>query len=295
MLETPNLGIMLNIGSYFMRRTLKAGFSLFRVRVAEGLQYRFAAFSGATVSSFWALIEVVIITVFFTYGTNTGESFNGMSLRQGIAYIWMTQSLFGLLMWGFDEDIMNKITSGDVGIELCRPLDLYWHWFARSAAGAVSSSVLRGGFVFICGVTISLLGFTNIGAAPPVSLINFILFAVSLFSAVLFATAFRMFLTAIRLSIVWGEGPINIIMVFGGILSGAYLPLQLWPDFMQTFLRFQPFAAGLDTPVRFYAGTIGITDGLVSMGVQVFWIFIFVMWGKVILRNQVKNIIVQGG
>ena len=60
-----------------MRRTLKAGLSLFRIRAIEGLQYRLAALSGATVSTFWALIEVVILIVFFKYGNNTAGSING--------------------------------------------------------------------------------------------------------------------------------------------------------------------------------------------------------------------------
>jgi ABC-2 type transport system permease protein len=35
-------------------RTLKAGASLFRLRVTEGLQYRLAALSGSTLAVFWA-------------------------------------------------------------------------------------------------------------------------------------------------------------------------------------------------------------------------------------------------
>ena len=42
-----------------MKNTFKVGLSLFRIRAAEGLQYRLAALSGATVSTFWALIESV--------------------------------------------------------------------------------------------------------------------------------------------------------------------------------------------------------------------------------------------
>ena len=287
-----------------MKKTFKAGLSLFRIRVAEGLQYRLAALSGATVSSFWALIEIVILTVFFTYSNNTSESINGMTLVQGIAYIWLTQSLYGLLAMGIDEDIRTKITGGDVSVELCRPLDLYWHWFARSAAGAVSATILRGGFVFLCGIIISLIGFTNIGAAPPVSFLNFVLFLLSVFASCHVAgfpsdneqrSFFRMFLLAIRLGVAWGDGPLNLIMVFGGILSGAYLPLQLWPDFMQTFLRFQPFAASLDTPVRLYVGSVSITDGFVSIAVQAIWFALFIVCGKIVMKRKIKNVVVQGG
>ena len=277
------------------RRTLKAGLSLFKIRIAEGLQYRLAALSGATVSIFWALIEIVVLTVFFTYGNNTSENINGMTLAQGIAYIWMTQSLYGLLSMGIDEDIRAKITGGNVSVELCRPLDLYWHWFARSSAGAVSATVLRGGFVYICGAVISLLGFVHIGAAPPASFLNFALFLLSVFEALVFATAFRMFLLAIRLGVEWGDGPLNLVMVFAGILSGAYLPLQLWPDFMQAFLRLQPFAASLDTPVKLYIGSVGLADGLVSVAFQAVWIVAFVISGRLIMKQKIKNIVVQGG
>jgi ABC-2 type transport system permease protein len=278
-----------------MRRTLKAGFSLFRIRTAEGLEYRLAALSGATVSAFWAFIEIVVIMVFFTYGSQTSYSINNMTLQQGIAYIWMTQSLFGLLAMGIDDDIMTKIVNGDVSVELCRPLDLYWHWYARSAAGAVSATLLRGGFVFLCGVIVSLIGFPNIGVAPPVSLLNFTLFLLSAFGAVLLTVAFRMLLSAIRLSVAWGDGPMNLLMVSGGVLSGAYLPLQLWPDFMQTFLRFQPFASTLDTPVRLYVGSISIADGLISIAIQLVWIIIIITTGKLIMNGRLKSIVVQGG
>ena len=138
-----------------MTRTLKAGLSLFRIRAAEGLQYRFAAFSGATVSTFWAFIEITVITVFFMYGNKTDDVINGMTLLQSISYIWIAQSTFGLIGMGIDGDIRTKITNGDISVELCRPLSLYWHWFARTSAGTASNVLLRGGMVFICGVLIS--------------------------------------------------------------------------------------------------------------------------------------------
>lgn len=278
-----------------MRKTLKAGFSLFRIRVSEGFQYRIAALSNATIGAFWALIEIIVITVFFTYGTNANTNINGMNLRQSITYIWIAQSILGLSGMGIDGDIRTKIISGDIGVELCRPLDLYWHWFARSAAAGVSSVLMRGGLVFVCGIILSLIGFKDIGASFPASPLNFLLFLISIFGALLFGTAFKMFLTSIRMGVAWGDGPLNIIDMSCGILSGSYLPLQLWPDFMQNFLKFQPFAASLDTPIRLYIGSAGIKNGLVSIVFQAVWIVIFIIAGRIIMRNKIKNLIVQGG
>ena len=278
-----------------MRRTIKAGLSLFRIRAAEGLQYRLAALSGATVSSFWALIEVVVLTVFFTYGNNTGDSINGMTLSQGVSYIWLGQLMVMMQIPGIDSELMGKITSGDVGVELCRPLDLYWHWFARSAAGKVNAFILRGGLVIVCGISLTLTGFHTIGLGLPYKMLNFILFLVSLFHAFLFSTAYSMFITAIRMGISWGDGPMNLISVSGMVLSGGYLPLQLWPDFMQSFLRIQPFASYLDTPARLYVGSIDIEKGLLAMMFQVLWIIAFIVFGRIIMARKIKTVVVQGG
>ena len=278
-----------------MRRTLRAGLSLFRIRAAEGLQYRMAALSGAAVSAFWALIEVVILTVFYGYGHNTGDSINGMTLKQGVSYIWLGQFFVMLQIPAIDNDLIRKIINGDIGIELCRPLDFYWHWFARSAAGKVNSFILRGGLVIVCGIVFSLLGFGNIGLSGPYSAMNFILFLVSLTGAFFFSTAYGMFITSIRMGVSWGDGPINMITVSGMILAGGYLPLQLWPDFMQNFLRFQPFASYLDTPARLYVGSINTGDGLVSMLFQIIWITVFIVSGRIIMKMKLRAVVVQGG
>ena len=278
-----------------MRRTIKASLSLFKIRATEGLQYRFAAFSGATVSTFWALIEVVILIVFFEHGNSVEGSVNGLSLTQGVSYIWLGQLLVMLQIPCIDGDLMGKITSGDIGIELCRPLDLYWHWYARSAAGKVNAFILRGGMVIICGTVISLLGFSKIGLGPPYSSLNFMLFIISVFSTFLFSTAYGMFVTSIRIGISWGDGPINLIAVTGMVLSGSYFPLQLWPDFMQKFLKFQPFASYLDTPARLYVGSVTFRDGLISLLLQFVWIVVFIFFGKMIMRHKLKSVVVQGG
>lgn len=278
-----------------MTKTLKVSLSLFRIKAAEELQYRLAAFSGATVSTFWALIEVVVLTIFFTYGNNTGESINGLTLSQGVSYIWLGQLMVMLQMPGIDGDLMTKITNGNIGIDLCRPLDLYWHWYSGTAAGKVNAFVLRGGLVVVCGLVLTALGFGNVGLSLPSSLPHFILFLISLFSAFLFSIAYSMFLTSIRIGISWGDGPINVINVLGSVLSGGYLPLQLWPDFMQNFLRLQPFASYLDTPARLYIGSVTLEQGLVSMLIQLVWIAVFIVSGRIIMNRKLKSVVIQGG
>ena len=277
-----------------MGRTLKACLALFKIRAAEGLQYRLAGISSATIGIFWALIEIVVLTVFFRYGSNTADSVNGISLAQSVSYIWLAQVMVALNM-GIDGDLLKKITSGDIGVELCRPLDLYWHWFARFAAGKTTHLVIRGGLEILCGAALTVFGARSLGLGLPYSGVHFLLFLVSFFCAYLFNTAFGMLMTAVRTGITWGDGPLNLIMVTGQILSGVYLPLQLWPDFMQVFLRLQPFAGSLDTSARLYVGSVSLETGLLLIMIQIIWSAAFIFLGKMIMKNKLKTIVVQGG
>jgi ABC-2 type transport system permease protein len=273
----------------------RAGASLFRIRLAEGLQYRMAALSGAMIACFWALIEVTVATVFFKYGDNAAASVNGLSLPQAVSYMWLAQFTVGLHIPAIDGDLMTKIVNGDIGVELCRPLDLYWHWYARTAAGKVSKLLLQGGFVIIGGAALSVAGLTDYGLGLPASPLNLILFLISMFNALIASTACGMLFTAVRIGVTWGDGPLNMIILSTNILAGAYVPLQLWPDFMQTFLQLQPFAWLNDAPSRLYVGSVDIRGGLVSLAVQLIWLVVFIAAGRSIVKRKLKSVVIQGG
>lgn len=272
------------------RQTLRACRSLFRIRFAEGLQYRTAAISGVFISVFWALIECVVYTIFFKYSQNTWNS-NGMSLPQTISYIWLLQGLWGMLTMNIDDDILNKIKTGDIGVELCRPLDLYAHWLAKSSAGKLGIAWMRGLLTLVVGLLIP----GGYGLGAPASAAGFGLFLLTAVLAFALCSAFGMFVTAIRVNITWGDGPTYMLMLLSGVLSGGYLPLRLWPQPLQPLLRLQPFAGFADTPAQLYVGTMSPGDALGAMAVQLVWTAVFVAAGRAILRHRLKTVIIQGG
>lgn len=272
--------------------TVKACLSIFRIKTAEGLQYRIAGLAGASTSIFWVLIEITVYTIFYTYADHKEAGvMAGLSLKQLVAYAWLTQLLFMMQPMGIDGEILNKITSGDVGIEMCRPIDLYFHWFAKTAASKLTPMFWRGSATILFGIFMPL----GYRLSPPASLSGFICMLASSASALLLCTAYAMLVCAIRLNITWGEGPTYIIMLIGGVLSGGYLPLQLWPKPMQGFLLVQPFAGYLDIPLRLYIGTLAPGDAIWAIGLQLLWVTVFVAIGKLLMSRRLKSIIVQGG
>jgi len=272
-----------------MSRTLRACVSLFKMRVAENLQYRAAAVANASISIFWGVLQIVMFTVFFTLGDAADTH---MTLPQAITYAWLVQIMMGFIgRLDVDGDIREKIRSGNVALELCRPLDLYAHWYAKTVANRVGGSAWRAVLTLIAAVIIP----AAYRLSPPSSGVGFVLFVLSLCSGILLCAAFAMFISAVRVGLTWGEGPTYMFSLLGSILSGAYLPLQLWPDFMQRVLLVQPFAGLMDIPFRLYLGLIPAQEGFWAIGLQMFWIVVFVTAGRALLNRRVSQLIVQGG
>lgn len=275
-----------------LKSNAKACLSIFRIKTAEGLQYRISGFAGATTSIFYSLIEITIFIVFYHYA-NEGKAgiLAGLTLKQVVTYTWLAQVMFLMQPTSIDSDILNKITNGDVGVELCRPIDLYFHWFAKIAAARLIPISWRGSIVLFAGFLMPI----SYRLSPPASLLSLICMLLSFLSAFLLCTAFGALVCAVRLNISWGNGPTYIIMLIGSVLSGCYLPLQLWPNFLQPFLLLQPFAGYLDIPIRLYLGTLPPSKALSAVCLQLFWIGFFIMIGKFIMNLRLKKIVVQGG
>lgn len=276
------------------RRMLRAMGSIFRIQLAEGLQYRLAALSGAAISVFWCLIEITVLSVFFLHGDRAGAAGigNGMTLRQAVSYQWLSQFLCVMGMVGLGGDILGKIDSGDVGIELCRPLSLYSHWFAKNTASRVAPLFLRGTLILLTGLALAPF---SIGLLPPAGLGGFVCALASACLAVLLCSAYSMLVCVVRLNVNQGNGPMHMLLLLSQVLSGAFLPLQLWPDALQPFLLVQPFAGTLDLPVRLYHGLLQPADALWVMALQAGWTLLFIALGRWSMGRRLRRIVVQGG
>lgn len=272
-------------------QTLRACRMLFRLRLLQGLQYRLAALSGASIGLFWAILEILVYTVFFTCGDPRVAQESGLSLPQAISYAWLTQMFVPLMPMAIDGDLREKIVSGDVGLELCRPLDLYAHWYARSAAARLGDTCLRGALVLLC----ALLAPVPYRLGAPASAAGLLLSLASLLCALLLCTAYAMLVTAVRVGLSWGDGPTYMLLLLGNVLSGSYLALQLWPAAWQDFLFLQPFAGYMDLPLRLYVGALPPAQAWRALGLQLFWVAAFVLLGRRVLAGRLRGIVIQGG
>lgn len=273
-------------------RPLRAALSVFRIQLLAGMQYRISELSGSVVSIVYVLIEIAVYTVFYLHGDNSAQAGGlALTLPQMVSYMWIGQFVFTMQMNSVNGGIMEQIRTGDIGLELCRPFPLYSHWFAKQMGTSLTPLVLRGLPVLLAGVLMPAA--FRLGA--PDSVPALLCALTSLLCSLILCTSFVTLALALRVNVAWGDGPMNMLFLLTSILSGAFLPLQLWPDALQKFLLYQPFAGYLDIPIRLYLGTLPAAEAPFFWLLQLAWSSVFIAMGCLIMRRRLRTIVVQGG
>jgi ABC-2 type transport system permease protein len=258
--------------------------ALFEAKLRALLQYRVAAIAGMGTQLFWGLIRLMIFTAFYRSAPHAQP----LVLADTVTYLWLTQALLLLLPWRPDPDVAEMVRSGNIAYELVRPVDLYGMWYARSIAMRVAPTLLRCPPV----VALAMLLF---GMRPPASFEATALFACGLAFAVLLGAAITSLLTISLLWTLSARGTIAVVMAAVNLLSGALVPLPLFPDWAQRALAWQPFRGLMDTPFRLYMGHLSGWPAFLALVHQLGWTLVLVATGRALLRVGQRRVVVQGG
>lgn len=276
-----------------VRSRIRSYGSILKTQLAAGLQFRVAVWAKLTNFLFWGVVHVIMIRIFYQFGANSAAGINaGMTITQAVSYVWLTQ-VTGLLLpiMSTDQEVWAKIRNGDIGLELCRPLDLYAHWFTRAIATRLIPFLLQ----LIPLTAIAMILPEPYRLQPPASVAGLLACVLALGAGLLLSCSCLGITYAVLMKVHWGEGPASIILVFMDILSGSYLPLQLWPDWAQQLLIRQPFAGLMDIPLRFYVGTMAPEMVWKLVALQLSWTVILTATGWFWIRKNLSRLVIQGG
>lgn len=80
-----------------------------------------------------------------------------------------------------------------------------------------------------------------------------------------------------------------------GFLSGTMIPLAFLPDFLEKLFLLLPFASLNYTPVMIYMGMYSGPELLFYIDLQVFWVFAFWGFSKLLWKAAARHLCVQGG
>lgn len=253
-----------------------------------GLQYRVAAFAGIITQFAWGFMEIMVFSAFY----RADAAAFPMSLSATASYIWMQQAFLAFFAtWMMEAEIFDSIVNGNIAYELCRPVDIYNMWFARSLANRTSRAVLRCFPILLVAVFLP----APYGLSAPVDGLHFLLFVITLILGLAVVISFCMLIYVLTFFTISPQGLRMLLASTMEFFTGAVIPLPFFPEKIQHILELLPFAAMQNVPLRIYSGSMTGMEMKKAILLQVFWLAAVTVTGKLLCRVALKKVVVQGG
>ncbi len=264
-------------------RSWRPYLTVFRLRALMETQYRAAALGGLVTQVFFGLVYIFLYTTL--YAGNSPEM-----LRDTITYVWL-QQMFFRMMFSTDGELQNLILSGGVAYMLVRPVDQHRFWVCRDVGGRLVGALMR----LVPMLLIQFILPAELRIALPDGWLSLMQFTLSLLIGCVCLCELMSIIDAVVMKTLDKRGISAILNLTMMTFSGNVIPLTLFPDGLQTLIRYQPFAQALDAPIRMYQQCASLTEWALNIAVQVGWILILRAIGRKMWQTRLNNMIVQGG
>ena len=252
---------------------------------------RYAAYPGATAAGlftnvfFGFLIAYVLLAVF-----RLRADVGGYDARETVTYVWLAQGLlsvvasFGPTWW----ELALRVRSGDVAVDLRRPVDLQAFLLAHDFGRAAYQTLFRAVPPFVLGAIV-------FDVVLPSALVTLLAFCASVVLAVVVSFAVRFLVNLMSFWLLDYRGAVLIALVVSHLLSGLIVPLAFFPEPLDTVVRLLPFASMLQIPIDvFLRESIG-EHVLAALVLQATWAVVLLGAGRALLLAGTQKLVVQGG
>ena len=258
--------------------------SVFRLRRKMELQYRGAMVGGIVCQIFFGLILSALYRALY-FGKPQVRP-----LAHVITYVWLQQAFFRMLL-ASDPDLMDKIRTGGIAYDLCRPMDLYGFYYARIMAQKLMGSLLRAAPMLLFAALLP----DGWGIGLPASLPALLAALAGLALGLCCMCAMENITMAFTMRTLDPRGIQAMLSLLSMILSGNVLPLPLYPDSWQRAITLLPHAQMLDAPIRLYTGEYALSEAPGVLLLQAGWTAALIGIGCLLWRRNQRRLVLQGG
>ncbi|MEW1610484.1 MULTISPECIES: ABC-2 family transporter protein [unclassified Streptomyces] len=260
--------------------------------VAVGGFRRYATYRTATAAGVFTNTVFGFILA-YTYIALWDErpQLGGYDMSQALTYVWIGQALLAacaMMGGGFEDELMERIRTGDIAVDLYRPADLQLWWLAGDVGRAAFQLLGRGVVPMLVGALVFDLALPGSPWIWPAFLLSVLLGIV-----VSFAVRFLVALSAFWL--LDGAGAIQMAWLLGLFFSGMLLPLPLFPGLLGEVARMLPWSSLLQIPADVFLGK-HTGWGLVEVyAFQGGWAVALLLAGRLLQTVATRRVVVQGG
>ncbi len=219
---------------------------------------------------------------------SSGGSVRGLTADELVTFAFVSQGFIMIVGAFGDSELAERIRSGDVVVDLYRPVDVQLWWLATWLGKSAFQVAARG-------VPPIVLGALAFDLVWPDSPLQWLAFAVSVVLASIVGFAVRFCSALVTFWLLDSRGIEQMVTLLVTFFAGLLLPINLFPGWLETLSRALPFAAMVQSPAEIY---LGLHDGwgIVSLlAVQALWAAGLLAVGRWMMATATRRLVVQGG
>lgn len=245
--------------------------------------YPLGATAEAVTNTVFGFVRASILLALWTARPSLG----GYAAADAVTFCFLTQALIGPVQIFGHLELTARIRTGDVAIDLHRPVDLQGWWVADDLGRASATLVLRGVLPMVAGA----LAFPLVLPGPG----RWAAFGLAVLLAVLVSIGIRYL---VALSVFWlhdERGMQAIALVMSLFFSGMLLPLVAFPGWLGDVAQKLPWAALVQVPADIYLGKRTGLDLLGAFGLQAAWAIALLGAGRLMTTAARRKLVIHGG
>jgi ABC-2 type transport system permease protein len=212
----------------------------------------------------------------------------GYDASQVVTFSFLTQGLI-MATGGFDlGELPERIRTGDVAVDLHRPVDLQAWWLARDLGRAAFHLLTRG----VGPVLIGLAVFHRLRWPTPTAaalLVPCLVLAVVVSFGIRYLWCLACFWLLDTRGVLTAS---NLVAMF---LNGLLLPLVLFPGWLRGVALHLPWAMTMQVPADVWLGRAHGAGAARALALQVVWAAAQLGVGRLATRVALRKVVVQGG
>jgi len=267
-------------------RSLRAYAQFARCAFSRRTAYRLANWTGIIVNFFFFLIQAQVYLALF----GSRPAVAGWHAADAVRYFATVQALLmviGVLSAQPAIEFAERIRSGDVAVDLVRPVRLWARYLAESYGSAVYFAVTRASVLYVTAVLLYHV--------PPLLTAEMLLIPLSIALGI-WITAVLMY--AASATAFWTEqahGPVSALVLALSFFGGMVVPLDFYPSAVRLVADVLPFRGAIYTPVALATGVLSGGALLFGLLHQVIWVVLLSAAASRIERRGTAQLAIHGG
>ncbi len=250
---------------------------------------RYSAYPAATVAGLFTNVVFGLLRTYVLLAVVRGRgAVGGYTAGDFVTYAWLTQGLMMTIYVFTWTDLALRIRSGDVAIDLVRPIDVQFAGLAGDYGRAAYHALLRGIPPLLVGVVVFEL-------ALPGSALVWLTFLISVALAVLVSYAFRFLYNLVAFWLLDHRGIGFISSLAVNFFSGFVIPTHLFPGWLRILANATPFPAMIQTPIDIFVGAAAGARLALLVLAQAAWAVVLLAAGKAVFGLGTRRTVLQGG